>query len=207
MCFVRFRSWVAVSTLFFVGLGVTLGCQTLREVSNLKNVQFRIDRVSDARLAGVDLGEVESYRDLDGMTVTRLGSALSRGEMPLSFTLHVVGTNPKSNGVNARLTKMDWTLLLQDRETISGTVDREVVLEPGTPTDVPIDLELDLINFFDENLRGLVDLATAVAGEGPPQKVQLKVQPTIQTRLGPMAYPTPITVVSEDVGAETAGPQ
>lgn len=203
----RFRSWVAAGSLLLVCLGGTLACQTLRDISNLKNVQFRIDRVSGARLAGIDLGNVESYRDLGGMTVTRLGSALSRGEMPLSFTLHVEGTNPKSNGVNARLTEMDWTLLLQDRETISGTVDREVVLEPGTPADLPVDLELDLIDFFDENLRGLVDLATAVAGEGPPQNLKLKVQPTIQTRLGPMAYPKPITVVSEDVGAEAGGSQ
>jgi hypothetical protein len=80
-----------------------------------------------------------------------------------------------------------------------------VVLPPGAPTDVPVDVELDLVEFFDENLRGLVDLATAISGDGPPQNVKLEVQPTIQTRLGPMQYPKPIIVVSEDVGAETEG--
>ncbi len=197
------RFWAVAGVLLTWGVGVLMACQTLREVSNLKNVKFRIERISDARLAGIDLSDVESYDDLSGLDVTRLGSALSRGELPLSLIIHVQGTNPESNDVNARLTKMDWTLFLEDRETIAGTFDREIVLEPGTPTDVPVDLQLDLIDFFNENLRGLVDVATAVAGEGSPRTVKLKVQPTIQTRLGPMNYPTPITVVSEDVGAGT----
>lgn len=198
-----FRSRILAGVLLFLGMGLLTACQTLREAANLKNVRFRIDRVSDTRLVGIRLGEVNSYNDLSGMDVTRLGSALLRGELPLSLTLHVSTRNPEGNGVDARLTKMDWTLLLQDRETISGTFDREVVLEPGAPSDVPIRLTPKLIDFFDENLRGLVDVATAVVGEGPPQNVKLEVQPTIQTRGGPMEYPKPITVVSEDVGAES----
>ena len=199
MPFSPFRFWVLAGCLLIVGS--VMGCQTLREVSNLKNVQFRIDRATDARLAGIDLSGVQSYNDLSGRDITRLGSALARGELPLSFTLHLTATNPENNRVDARLTQMDWTLLLQDRETISGTFDREIVLKPGAPTDVPVDLRLDLVEFFDENLRGFVDLAIAVGGQGPPQNVKLKVQPTIQTRLGPMKYPNPITVVNEDVDA------
>jgi hypothetical protein len=194
-------SWLVLAALVLVGTTFLSGCQTLREVSNLRNVQFRIDRVNEARLAGVDLNRLDSFGDLSGADVARLGAAMSRGELPLSFTLHVEATNPEGNNVNARLTEMDWTLFLQDQETISGRFDREFVLTPGSPTDMPIDIKLDLVSFFDENLRGLVDLATAIGGEGPPTNVELKVQPTIQTRLGPMRYPSPITVVSKDVGS------
>lgn len=190
----------SVSVLLLAGL--LTSCQTLREVTNLKDVQFRIDRATDAQLAGVSLNEVRSYRDLSGVDVARLGAALSDGELPLSFTLHVAAENPSTNSVDARLTQMDWTLLLNDQETIAGTFDREVVLPPGTPKGVPVDVQLDLIDFFDENLRGLVDLATAVGGEGPPANVSLRVQPTVQTAIGRMKYPTPITVVSRDVGSD-----
>lgn len=196
---------VLLVAFMLLGTGILTSCQTLREVANLRNVEFRIDRVNQARLAGVEIDRLDSYSDLSGGDVARLGAAMSRGELPLSFTLHVEATNPEENSVNARLTEMDWTLFLQDQETVSGTFQREVVLSPGSPTDVPLGVELDLISFFDENLRGLVDLATAVGGDGPPTNVKLKVQPTIQTRLGPMAYPKPITVVSENVGAEAEG--
>jgi hypothetical protein len=196
----RSRLRWGVSLLLVAGLMTS--CQTLREVTNLKDVQFRIDRATDARLASINLAQVRSYQDLSGADVARLGAALSSGELPLSFTLHVAAENPSTNSVNARLTQMDWTLLLNDQETIAGTFDREVVLPPGTPKDVPVAIKLDLIDFFDENLRGLVNLATAVAGEGPPTNVSLRVQPTVQTPIGRMKYPTPITVVSQDVGRE-----
>lgn len=196
----RFPNSTVGLILVLAVTGMVPACQTLREVSNLKDVRFRIDRATDPQLAGVSLDRVQSYDDLGGVDLARLGASLADGTLPFSFTLHVEATNPETNRLNARLTQMDWTLLLQDRETISGTFDREITLPPGEPTGVPVEVELDLVEFFGNNLRQLVGLATAVDGEGPPTNVKLKVQPTIQTRLGPMRYPSPITVVSEDVG-------
>jgi hypothetical protein len=192
------------AVLLLVVVGSLVSCQSLREVANLKDVRFRIDRATDAELAGIRLADVRSYEDLGGADVARLAAAMSRGELPLSFTLQVEAENPPSNSVNARLTKMDWTLLLDENETISGVFDREVVLPPGEPTEVPLEIKLDLLEFFDQNLQGLADLATAVGGDGPPSNVQLRVRPTVRTPLGEMKYPTPITVVNEEVGGEEA---
>jgi hypothetical protein len=202
-----FTSQRAVRPFFWLGVlmlggGAVLlsSCQTLRELRSLKDVDFRIDRATDARLAGIDLNRVDSYSDLGATDVARLTSAVSRGELPLSFTLHLEATNPETNRVSARLTKMDWTLLLNDQETVTGVFDREVELPPGMPTDVPVGIELDLARFFNDNLQGLVDLASSVGGEGPPTSVKLRVQPTVRTAIGPIEYPRPITVVSRDVG-------
>lgn len=166
----------------------------------LREVNFRIDRVADARLAGVQLGDIRSYDDISAGDMLRLSAAIAEGEMPLSFTLMLDATNPEDNAVDARLTKMDWTLLLNDRETVSGVFDREIVLPPGAPTAVPIDVQLDVVEFFDNNLRDIVELALAVGGDGPPQNVKLEAQPTINTAIGPMKYPSRITVVNRDVG-------
>lgn len=198
MFFSRSRC-VLVLALGVLGVAVA-GCTAFREVANLRKVQFAINRVAQPRLAGVDLSRVQSYDDLRGTDVVRLGSALSDGNLPLSFTLHLDAENPSSNSVNARLTQMDWTLLLEDKETVSGRFDQEVVLPPGEPKDVSFDVELDLIRFFEDNLRGLVDLAAAISGNAPPQTLKLRVQPTVNTRLGPVQYPSPITVVSKEVG-------
>lgn len=196
--------------LVIVGVGLLVGgltgCATLREVANLRKVDFVIDRVAEGRLAGVPLTKLRSYEDLSARDALRLGASLSDGTLPLAFTLHLQATNPSSNDVNARLTEMDWTLLLEDQETVSGIFAREVVLPPGEPRDVAIGVELDLVQFFDDNLRELVNLASALQGEGPPQTVKLRVQPTVNTRLGPVKYPSPITVVSTEVGREPAQP-
>lgn len=187
-------------------LGATLvvlllaGCTALREAANLRNVRFQIERVSETRLAGIDVSDLESFEDLSSREALRLGASLTDGSLPLSFVLHLRATNPSENDANARLTKMQWTLILDETETVSGTYDGDVVLRPGTPTDVPVQIDLDLVRFFDENLREFIDLVSALSGEGPPQQVILKVRPTITTRLGPIEYPSEITVVSRDVG-------
>jgi hypothetical protein len=95
---------------------------------------------------------------------------------------------------------MDWTLILEEKETVSGRFGREVVLPPGEPKDVSLQVELDLVRFFDDNLQGLVNLASAISGDAPPQTIKLRVQPTVNTTYGPVRYPSPITVVSKDVG-------
>ena len=197
--------WCVVPVVGLLFLAVT-SCTALREVSNLRKVQFAIDRVSEARLAGVDASRLQSYEDLRSTDVLRLGAALSEGELPFAFTLHLQATNPSSNDVNARLTEMDWTLFLQDQETVSGRFEQEVVLPPGDPTDLAFRMELDLVRFFDDNLRGLVNLASAIKGDAPPQTIKLKVQPTVATSLGPVQYPSSITVVSKEFGDDSQRP-
>ena len=177
------------------------GCQTLREIAALRNVAFAIDRVTDARLAGIDVQRLRSYDDLSLSDGARLARALLNKELPLDFQLHLSAENPPDNPVQARLVKMDWTLLLDDQETISGVFDDTIVLPPGQPTDVPIPIHLNLVDFFEHGVEDLVELALSVAGQGgEPKRIKLQATPTIDTQLGPIRYPQPIVIVSKEVG-------
>lgn len=189
--------------ILFVGMSLltVAGCQTLQQIANLRNVQFALDRVTDARLAGVDIDRIRSYEDLSTQDVLRLGAAVAQKELPLAFALHLNAENPPENEVDARMVRMDWTLLLDDRETISGVFDDNIVMPPGEPTDVPIPMQLDLVEFFDQGARDLIELALAVSGQGgSPKRIKLQATPTIDTVIGPIKYPSPITIVSRTVG-------
>jgi hypothetical protein len=130
-----------------------------------------------------------------------LASAVSQRTLPMDFTVHLTAVNPEDNSVDARLVRMDWTLLLQDRETLSGTFADETLLRRGQPTDVPIDVSLDLLDFFQGSAQDLFDLALSIADpNAPPTEVALRATPTVDTALGPIRYPRPITIVSRDVG-------
>ena len=176
-------------------------CATLQQVAALRQVQFSIDRVSAVRLAGVDLAAKQSYRDLTLAEGAAFGAAVARRELPLEFLLHVRGENPPDNRVSARLIRMEWTLLLEDRVTISGVLDREVLFPPGEPQDMPLTIRLNLVEFFSQNAPELFALARNLTGQGgSPLQVRLRALPTIQTALGPMRFPEPITIVSRTVG-------
>ena len=189
--------------ILFVGVSLltVAGCQTLQQIANLRNVSFALDRVTEARLAGVDINRIRSYEDLSAQDVLRLGSAVAQQELPLAFALHLDAENPPENEVDARMVRMDWTLLLDDRETISGIFDQNILLPPGEPTDVSIPMQLDLVNFFNNGARDLIELALAVSGQGgSPKRIKLQATPTIDTVIGPIKYPNPITIVSRTVG-------
>ena len=189
--------------LFIAALSVTLvvgGCTTLNEIAALRLVDFALGGTSQGRLAGIDLSSIRGYQDLRSTDALRIVDALRQRRLPLEFTLHVDAENPGSNRIAARLVKLEWTLLLEDRETISGLLDREYELPPGRTVDIPLRIELDLLRFYDDNARDLVELAANLAGRGGTSKnVKLKAWPTIATPIGPLEMGA-ITIVSRDIG-------
>lgn len=177
------------------------GCATLQQIASLSRVDFAIGGTSDGRLAGVPLDRVRSYQDLRVTDLAVVLAAVRDRRLPLAFTLHVDARNPEANEVAARLLRLDWTLWLDERETVRGRLDREFVLPPGRTVDVPLDVELDLARFFDDDARDLVELAAAVAGRGGSSRIKLTARPTISTPLGDVTYPSDITIVSRELGS------
>jgi len=197
------RASRSLLTLGLLGLAVlgSSSCATLQQIAALRNVDFALDRVSDLRLAGIDLGRIQSFDDLGLVDAGRLVLAVSQKRLPLDFQLHLLAENPADNATDARLVQMDWTLLLQNRETLSGIFDGDVLLPPGQPTDVPITISLNLVDFFEGSAQDMLELALSLAGQGgAPKDVTLRATPVISTPLGPMRYPRPITIVSREVG-------
>ncbi len=98
------------------------------------------------------------------------------------LTLRVGAENPGSNGVEARLERLDWTLRLNDRQAATGAVNRPIVLPAGRTIEIPLDVRVDLLELYGENRDDLVALALRLAGRGAEsQHLELSVRPTITT--------------------------
>lgn len=177
------------------------GCATLSQIRALEHVDFSIDRLAEVRLAGVDLMGIESFADLSFSQGAALASAVADRDLPLLLQIQILAENPADNVTDARLVQMDWTLLLEDRETVSGRLDREILLPRGQGTTFPLGVELNLVEFFEGNARELVNLAASLSGYGSETtRIELRALPTIQTPLGPIAYTEPIRIVRTTVG-------
>ena len=188
-------------------LTAAAGCATLRQVLALKQVDFDLAGVRSARLAGVDLGRITSYRDVSVLDAGRIGAAWVRRDLPLDLVLDVRADNPADNATVATMVRLDWTLLLNGRETVSGVIDTAVTLPAGQPVVVPVPVRVELRRFFEGSAQDLIDLAASAAGvRRDPSRITLRAVPTINTPLGPITYPAPITIVSRDVGG-TATPR
>ena len=188
------RKWIAGLLL------VVAGCSTLQQLAALRQVGFALVGVQGGRLAGIDIAKLVSGTRLSVLDYGKLTVALARQDVPLDFLVNVEALNPAENKVTAKMIRMGWALYLNEKETINGVVDTAVVMEPGKPVIMPMRMRVNLVQFFNGPAQDLVDLAAAVAGLNPdPTKISIKASPTIETPLGPLSYPNPITIVSRTV--------
>ncbi|WP_018293493.1 hypothetical protein [Mariprofundus ferrooxydans] len=176
---------------------LSTGCASFKQASELSQVKFKLDRISAVRVSGIDLMHIDSPDQLNVYQLARATLAVSRNNLPLDLTLHLKSENPLANRIATTLSRMDWTLILDGRETISGTLEEDISLPAGQVLDIPLHLKLNMLEFFDtKNAMELLDMALAFAGENGriPQGVALKIRPVINTPFGPMYYGKPLLI-------------
>ncbi len=178
-------------------------CQNLQQLSSLKLMKFDLDRVSNVRLAGIDVLNLKSARDLGALDLLRVTQAIARRDVPLSFNLHVAAEAPQNLPVTAKLSTMEWTLFLQNKEAVSGLLNQSISLPAGQRVDIPVEIKLNAVDFVEGNAQNLVELVKNLIGSGDnPVNLRLSARPTIQTPLGPFRFPNAIDVVSKTYGPQ-----
>lgn len=187
------------------------GCKALKDVTSaltdLKKLQFKLENVSNFKLAGVDVSKASDPKSISTMEMISLGSAFAQKKMPVDFTLNVAARNPNdgSSASGGRSTplylrKLAWTLLIDDRTTINGVVDKRLEIPAsGQSTMIPITVGLDLYQFFgDKGLNDMVNLALAIGGaQGSSSRLKLTAKVSVETPIGLVDYPGDITIVDQ----------
>ena len=186
------------------------GCATLGEIArsltNLQRLKFRLEGIGDFSLAGIRINEKSQLRDFSITDGIQLLAAFRSKRLPARFLLNVEARNPNDgSGGSTRtvstLTRFDWRLLIDDRPTISGGIDKALEIPgSGTSTIIPLRLELDLYEFFgNHGYDDLIALALALGGKsGDISRVTLDARPSVSTPLGDITWPEPITIVSKE---------
>ncbi len=191
------HSWwrpTAVAALLFSTLGIC-GCTALQEVAAVRSVAFSFDRVGEVRLAGVPLGPATRFSTLGIADLARLTAGVVTSNVPLELVVHARAENPASNHVAARLVSVVWRLFIEDRETVAGTFGDALNIMPGKSADVPVAVRFNLYDLGSGGAKDLFETATAIAGYGTIVKnLRLELVPTIDTSLGPIAYPVPVVL-------------
>lgn len=192
------RLWKIAPAVLLSSL-VVGGCATLQQIVALRQVNFTIAGVGEGRLLGIDLAGLQSAADIGAQDLARVAGAVANGNLPLEFVVNIRAENPAENSTAAEMIRLQWTLLLDDRETIDGVIEDRVLLAPGDPTIIPVAVRLDLMEFFAGTAPELVGLALRFAGaESDAAEVKLRAVPTVDTPFGLIDYPATIMIVRGD---------
>jgi hypothetical protein len=198
--------------LFFCSFGlIHFGCTgVLDAITNLQRLQFKLGRVTNLSLAGVNVSNVSSISNINLVDAANLLASFTRGQLPASFTLNVLAKNPNdgtggTKNASAVLQSLAWRLLIDNKETVKGNIPNQITI-PGVGQEVtiPIVMSLDLLQFFqNQGYENLLNLALAIGGRsGSSARLTLMATPTVNTVLGPITYPGEISIVDREFRGE-----
>ena len=180
-------------------------CSVYQTMVNLSRLKFKLGAVNNLTLNGINISNKKSISDFNATELLKLTSVITSGKLPASFTLNVEAKNPNDGSggypkTDATLKAFPWKLEIDNVETISGDIGSPVSV-PGTGevTNIPLTMNLDLIEFFgNKGLDNLVNLALALGGqEGSSSKLTLYASPTVSSPLGDIKYPGELKIVDQ----------
>lgn len=199
---------IFIMTIFVISISIFQGCSVLKDLTSMRNVQFRIGSISSVSIGGVSVLNKKKVTDFNVSETIALASKVASKSLPLSLTMNLEAKNPNEAGENsitnnsiATLQSLEWRLLIDDVPTIEGIVKGPITLPAGgTTVSIPISTELELFSFFEERgYAGMAKLAFALANPGESTvSVKLDAKPMIQTFLGTMSYPGRITIIEKE---------
>jgi len=191
--------------LFTLIVSFQFGCSAVTDtIKNVERLKFKLGPVDNFFLAGVSIKNASSLRDFNILDGAAILAAFTTGKMPARFNVNLIAKNPDSPGgsnvTHSLIKQLDWRLLIDSKDIVSGSVSNITVPGVGQQVTIPIPISIDLIKFFgDGGYESLINLALALGGKsGTSSRVTLKIRPTIDTFLGGITYPGEINVIDKE---------
>jgi hypothetical protein len=194
----------SLSIIILLSLVISgIQCSVYESFTNLSRLQFKVGQVDGFQINGVSISNKSKLSDFNPLDLLNISSSFAQGTLPASFVLNVDAKNPNDGTggypkSDATLQGFKWRLFLDDKETVSGDIDKPVTV-PGTGeiATIPIRINLDLLKFFnDKGYESIINLALALGGnQGSSSKVSLYATPTVSSPFGNIKYPGELKLV------------
>lgn len=190
----KFNRIIALLLIAFV---IIPGCDILQQMITFTKCEFKMNSLTDARLANIDVQTKNSFKDLTFMDAANVTKALLSGKLPLTFNLNIEAKNPNTSA--ASMQKMEWKAFIDDVEMAAGVMDQKVAIPPGGSQVIPLTVAIDLKKALSGKSKdALLNFGFNLAGAGNyPTRVQLSIKPTIYVGSFALAYPGYFTLKKE----------
>lgn len=190
--------FTAAAALLLIG-----GCSIYKSFVNLSRLQFKLNGAQSVSVGGVALDGKKKLSDFSVKEILNFTAAVSKGNLPIAFTLNVAAKNPNDGSggyakTNASIESFPYRLLLDGKEVLNGDIAQSVAV-PGTGESViiPLQVSFDLVQTFkNQGYESLLNLALSIAGFSN-QKTEITVysKPVVKTDLGNLSYPSELKIV------------
>lgn len=169
-------------------------CKQIQQLQAFSKCEFRLQSVQILSLDNVDVSGKKSIQDFDAITITRLGSSLLQGRMPISFRAYIEARNP--NKQKASIGQMLVHVLFNNTELLQTQVHQRIEVLPMKTTLFPLDFQSDIGNLLKgENIRNVLGLL--FPGSDTPAVFTFKIKPSVVIGPATIQYPGYITLTKD----------
>ena len=185
---------------------LTQSCGIYKTYVNLSRLKFKLSSATNIQVAGINVAGKTKLSDFSAMELLTLSSNVSKGTLPITFTLNIDAKNPNDGtggfaSTNASITSFPYRLNINDKEILSGNIGNPISV-PGTGqvTTIPLQITFDLAQSFSNgSYQDLVNIAMQIMGLGNGNSsIQLYARPTVGTSIGNITYPSELKIVDAD---------
>lgn len=168
--------------------------EQIAQMAQLVNCKFDLTGVNNVKVSGIALGNNMTKSNLAPLQLMQLTQSILQKTLPVTFNANVKIDNP--NAATASMNKLDYVLLVDDKELLSGALNQKTTINAGSSTTVAIPVTIDLFKVLSgESADAILNLAFKLTGDSKnPSKLTMKVKPYIQVGTQTLSYPNYIDI-------------
>ncbi|MBN1251675.1 MAG: LEA type 2 family protein [Bacteroidales bacterium] len=173
----------------FVAIISFQSCDVIQQMITFTKCEFKMKSLTNTKLVGINIQNKKSFSDLNMLDAANATKSLLSGKLPLTFQLNIETRNP--NQTAASMQKMEWKLYIDDILITTGKVDKLVTIPAGGVENLPIQIDLDLKELFNNKTKtALLNFGFNLTDSGNyPTRVRLDIKPTITVSGIAIEYP------------------
>ena len=164
-------------------------CDILQQMVAFTKCEFKMNTLTNATLASVNVQSKKSFKDLTLMDAAKVTRTLLGGTLPLTFILNLEAKNPNTSA--ASMQKMEWRAFIDDIEIAAGVMDQKIAIPAGGSQLIPLSVAIDLKKVLNNKTKdALLNFGLNLVDAGNyPTRVKLDIKPTIYVGSFALAYP------------------
>ncbi|MBF9254169.1 hypothetical protein I2I11_12765 [Pontibacter sp. 172403-2] len=177
-------------------LVLSLGCRQVSDLKAFTEATYSLSEVHDVKLDGIDVMQKRSPNDFTTQEGDSLLASISDNTLKASTTLYLHVQLPAPDEASSMtVTRLEWQLLVDGEETLTGTINQPMILHEGL-NKLPVNTSVLMAEQEGiRNYEGLSKLMTLLAKkQNLRRNLTLQIKPTIKTPVGDVEAPGYITV-------------
>ncbi|MBF9237835.1 hypothetical protein I2I05_10555 [Hymenobacter sp. BT683] len=168
-------------------------------------IQYRLNFMDEAKLGGQDILFVRQASDLTSAQQAKLQTALQANALPLRLRMRVYARNPSA--LNLQIKQLDYKLLLDGRELMSGVTGTSALLESSAIVTLPIEVDMNVPHSLVAGSTPAAFAAGLTDFTGAGRRLTMRIRPTYVNAAGRVSQPSdfmPVELVTAKRPAASA---